>query len=69
MVALGGFGMWLGLALLFVGLVGPLAVRNPRHRRTFGAAIAVGIVMVLVGIWLLVRSLGGPDVVAPAPSP
>jgi hypothetical protein len=66
-VVIAGLGLWLGIAILFVGLVGPLVVRNPRHRRTFDASIAVGVVMILVGMWLMVGALGGPDVVAPEP--
>ncbi len=60
-VALAGVGLWLGLALLVVGLLGPLIVRNPAHRRKFGTSIAVGVVLVVVALWLMVGALGFVD--------
>lgn len=52
-VAIAGIALWLGLALLFVGLMGPLVVRNPAHRRTFASLIAVGGVMVVDSVLVL----------------
>ena len=52
-VAIAGIGLWVGLALLFVGLMGPLVVRNPARRRMFASLIAVGGVMVVVSVLVL----------------
>ena len=52
-VAIAGIALWLGLGLLFVGLMGPLVVGNPAHRRTFASLIAVGGVMVVVSVVVL----------------
>lgn len=60
-VALAGVGLWLGLALVVVGFLGPLIVRNPAHRRKFGTSIAVGVVLVVVALWLMVGALGFVD--------
>jgi predicted ABC-type exoprotein transport system permease subunit len=61
-VALAGLGLWLGLALLVVGLLGPLIVRNPAHRMKFASSIAVGVVLVVVALWLMAVAIGfGPD--------
>ena len=60
-VALAGAGLWLGLALLVVGLLGPLIVRTPAHRRKFGTSIAVGVLLVVASLWLTVGALGFVD--------
>lgn len=60
-LALAGGAIWLGLALLVVGLLGPLIVRNPAHRRKFGISIAVGLALVVLALWLLVGTFGFVD--------
>ena len=41
--------------------VGPLVVRNPARRRTFAVLLVVGVVMIAVAFWVMLRALGGPD--------
>ena len=67
-MAMAGIGLWVGLALLLVGVVGPLITRNPAHRKVLMMAIAAGLGLVLVAVWLIVSALGfGPDQATTAP--
>jgi ABC-type Na+ efflux pump permease subunit len=60
-VALAGVGLWLGVAASVVGLLGPLIIRNPAHRRTFATLIAVGAGLIVVAFVVLVGALGSTD--------